>query len=51
LPEISAASTAVIVSEPLVARFWPNRIRSASASSPGADLDRAMDDDRRRRAG
>ena len=35
LPEISAASTAVIVSEPLVARFWPNQDPIGKRIKPG----------------
>ena len=35
LPEISAASTAVIVSEPLVTRFWPNQNPVGKRIKPG----------------
>jgi predicted permease len=35
LPEISAASTAVIVSEPLVTRFWPNQNPIGKRIKPG----------------
>jgi predicted permease len=35
LPEISGASTAVIVSEPLVTRFWPNQNPIGKRIKPG----------------